>query len=813
MSHETWTAVTGVLRALLWRSIRDHVAACAELIAEARVTVPGVWKFMFFGNVVGLPDRGRDPFLDFIAKLSPDTVPKVLDLKARLPRPNLTVVKSYLRSCHVGIDSPQTINDWIGLAEFIFWTRFWELGETSALVAALDVDAAAALPLPVVLSFLRALEDSTASSVVELRARVERRFRDEFEVLQIERSERHVRSDFVVRNAAGVKVGTEAHDEALFQVEALRCLYPCAETYGCASHGGLSFGDHDATLKTGIPRDEFHARWAVHCNRIARNLAEYDERPQTWADHFEQCASKRRTAIEGLECAAALLDEHFATLRLFTDGSFLDDLERRNSLFRANAALPVAAVDPWGFATEGDRLDSSNTRALGVSVRAGDVVLAAAVDPLAFAMGSGGRRIAHNRFLGTVPQAPWVYGQHVRKLNSYLMSITGFIDVAGAAIVYGNRTTRGPRKLRDAARRMFDGKSIEMARTRSANLLSELAAMQQALRDDFGPRIETSELVQLRAAEQRAVKRVWTLVQLFCDDTANKIQRASEVAEQRLNAWLAAKLEGLTEALAVPPPTRVRPVVRNRPDELAADLWIFVEAEDRHAFEALGDAIDNAIESKLRDESDFGRGAYSEFLKELWVVPVFFEHTVSGIAVKCSTLPLCNRGVMKWWPAQMDSEALLAAGIQLMINDAIMKLEACVAAWARLRALFERALSVVGAPCDEYGAVVRAAVLTRLEGEWARAVDDAIDSTNVAGRELVASNCDALAGVPSLSALLRDVAGIRDDLRKSPAWVGDAEERATDIAGLVNQLSNLYFDLVVGCARAASQTVRGVSAP
>jgi hypothetical protein len=817
MSHASWTGVAGVMRALLWRSIRDHVAGCAALIAEARVTVPGAWKYMFFGNVIGLPDRGKNPFLDFIAKLSPETVPKVEDLKARLPRVNLDAVKSYVRSRQAGINPAQTINDWIGLAEFLFWTRFWEVGEVDDLVAALDIDAAAALPLPVVLSLLRALEDSTANAVVELRARVEKRFRDEFEVLQIERSERLVRSDFVVRNTAGVKVGTEAHDEALFQVEALRCMYPRAETYGCASHGALSFGDHDDTCKTGIPRDEFHARWAVHCNRIARNLADYDERPQTWADHFEQCASKRRTAIEGLERVAALLDEHFATLRIFTDGSFLDDLARYNPLLRANAALPVSAVDPWGFATEGDRLDSSNTRALGVSVRAGDVVLAAAVDPLAFAMGSGGRRIAHNRFLGTVPQAPWVYGQHVRKVDSYLMSITSFLDVAGAAVAYGNRTTRGPQKLRNAARRMLDAKNVELARTRSSHLVSELAAMQQSLRDDFGPRIETPEFVALRASEQRAVKRVWTLVQLFCDDTANKIQRASEVAEQRLNAWLAAKLNGLTEALALPPPAKVRAVLRNKPDELAADLWIFVDAEDRHAFESLSDTIDNAIENKLRDRSELARAVYSEFLKELWVVPVFFGRTVSGIAVKSSALPLCIEGPLSWWPVQIDGEALTAAGIQLIVNDAMTNLEACVAAWARLRALFERMLGVASAPCDEYGAVVRAAVLARLKGEWARAVDDAIGATTSASREVVASGCDSLAGVPSLSALLSDFASTEDDLRASaaildhPASVGAADELATQLAGLVNHLSNLYFDLVVGCARAASQTVQRVS--
>lgn len=610
-----------------------------------------------------------------------------------------------------------------------------------------------------------------------------------------------------------MKVGTEAHDEALLQVEALRCLYPRAETYGCAGYGGLTLGDHDDTLKTRIQRDEFHARWGVHCNRMARNLAEYGDRPQTWADHFEQCASKRRIAAEALERVAALLDEHFATLRPFTDGSFLDDLGHYNARLPANAALPVSAVDPWGFATEGDRLDSSNTRALGVSVRAGDVVLAAAVDPLAFAMGSGGSRTSRNRFLGTVPQAPWIYVQHVRKLDSYLASVTGFIDVARQAIVYGNRTTRGPHKHRHAARLVFDGKSLETARTRSANLLSELAAMQKALRDDFGARIETPELVELRAAEQRAVKRVWTLWQLFCDDTAKKIQDASVVAEQRLNNWLASKVQGLVDAFAVGSPARVRAVLQNKHDELAVELWILVEAEDRQAFEALGDAIERAIEENLRDESQMARGIYSAFLEQLWIVPVFFGYTVSGIALKCSTLPLCIRSPIACFPDQMESEVLLAAGIQLMVNGAISKFEACVAAWARLRALYERSLGVVGAPCDAYGAVVRAAVLARLEGEWALAVDDAIEATNLASRELVTSNCDALAGVPSLSALLKDFADTKDDLRENPAWVAGAEERATHIAGLVNHLSNLYFDLVVGCARATSHTVQGVGSP
>lgn len=377
----SWSGIVSVVRALLWRGLRDYAHANADVIADAFREVGLGWLLVLNYDVAGVTTRASEDLLEVFFKHIPEGgKEKIRSLRSRLTDRQMIreYAHNWLTQWDTPLEAPTSEPEWRALAETLFWLGYLNVQWPMAVWwRSTDLEQAmASLPLltvaDLVIGVFTAHAGASQEWIESYRPMLIERFRRETMTVTLEDDGRKVTAHFIVDHRYLVAETTNSpqyapqsrdifHEEARKRFTLLRYLFPDREEYGCQGYGhralpgGLEL-PHDSTTKTGIPRDGIPLRWLPELNSTFRGLAEIEHRVGTWQEYADIIMSLRQHYLASLITVANAVE------------SWVDGTGRGNAILghtvdtadwdcfrdvvREPPLLPKTAVDEWGRVDE-----------------------------------------------------------------------------------------------------------------------------------------------------------------------------------------------------------------------------------------------------------------------------------------------------------------------------------------------------------------------------------------------------------------------------------------------------------------------------
>lgn len=759
MRLHKWSGAAAVIRALIWMTIRKLVLESSPILDKGKRQLPGLWKFVLPSAMVAHDPNAPDFWLDLLQHFR-GAREIGLALRAEMPRAEFTAARNAIRDAMATrLDTPTTAEEWAALAEVVFWCGHWSIENAGASVEELRAGNLSSMPLSLALDVGHSLLSSMPHSrgAAEVFQILLARFRHECNVVRIEISESLVRSDFLIANPQYVKFGTAVDDETTLQLRGLRALFPHAESYGCKGFGGISFGRYDDSEKTAVARYLLPPSWIVHYNRVARNLALAADRPQSWPEYIDVVFDMRRRVVAAMRDVEMLLVEHFSGKETLPPEK-LAAIDSHRASITTDLQLPLSAVDPWGFASEGDKGDATTDRIL------------------------------------TRRQVPWKYERHVNKLESYLMHATSFLQSASGALAYKSYTLRGTRKRRQAAQQLLRSQEMGKAREQIGWTLEDCVAMQRAVREELGRFGNSEEAVVLEKEELRTIRRVWELwlaLELPVSAGAD--------ATRHVELWLDNRIQKLQRKLSNhAAASAVHIALREAKNPAEEDLWIVVEMANPLEFVRTLERIKRAISQVLYDQSPIARACYRQRWNALHIVPILKGRTVLHIALQAHMASYCLGRIVNFLPDQVADEMLASFGIQHWASEVACQVEVLWTATQRLKHSLERLIEVDSAPCDGDARAVAEAYRWRWHDEWCT---EAAKAVNAAEWLAVASHweCALPPGIEAgdVRSMFLNFVEVLNGLSSLRPTEFQALDLKDSVGALVDQVDVLALQLII----------------
>lgn len=376
----TWTAVGGVVRALLWKGVYDYIRNNQVLINEVRDDIgDGVWLILDFDLVEILEDEsGGTGVLDIL--------PAEGQVKAKqwrsqqLPKAEaFAELNSWLRTDFFPTQQCKSESDWRALGETAYWVGFGKL-ETD-LYDILDWDALTksidTLPLGVLGTLLYGIWNGFSNRPLflewynQIRPKLLERFQNETLTPFVEIKDKVIRAHFIVPDEVNedadqeITIGISLHKQGIEHVELLAQLFPQFEGFGCQGYGHMLFDfiDHDDTTKSSVSSTYLRPDWVTQVNKTARILCGYESRPATWREYCDQMLDTRQGVVHCMNELRLCLSKHFRSKKPVQQLILLSDSIMWKKVSQQVArppSFPLEALDQWGFTEEGGGSTDSN---------------------------------------------------------------------------------------------------------------------------------------------------------------------------------------------------------------------------------------------------------------------------------------------------------------------------------------------------------------------------------------------------------------------------------------------------------------------
>lgn len=388
---ESWLGSAGILRALLWLCVDEHVRKDRQMLDDMIERFNGSWWLTVDGDIAGISEAGTTGWLEGFENVSKGFRDAILDNRQRMAsRDNLfSLAKEWLRETNKNLPTPRSDFEWNQFSYFAFWLGFLKCGDAFDLVAkdALQ-DTLVNLPLELLGNLILSLSYSQefSSWFLNYQDTVLNRFQKETNTFLIEDDGKSVRIYFLINLEAfdaklpnnkmtnstsqSHKLAIEkkrkeevsvTHSETMRRVKLLRKILPHRSTYGSKGYGhNLGFIEFpvDESIKN-MSRAQFFPTQAQQINGIYRGLAVYDHRFVSWLDYAQSELELRKNIVKALLMMQKTLEKHFRKKDLVNGRKTLDleFWQKCITQMQKRFLLPKLAVDEWGFVIEGQAKD------------------------------------------------------------------------------------------------------------------------------------------------------------------------------------------------------------------------------------------------------------------------------------------------------------------------------------------------------------------------------------------------------------------------------------------------------------------------
>lgn len=492
----TWKQIGGITRALLWLGLSRYEESNRTLL-QAVTTLTGEDWIVVFDAFVAQDDPATFENLR-TASAAMDPALALIQEKVK-PTPKaevFTAFKEWARTVQAAPAAPIDEADWLGLAEFSFWTGHVQSdGPLRSAAEAITPETMTSLSIEtlstVVLGLWRlgspAFADWHGSAVPELRDR----FLTATSSLGLQVSGGRWEVTYLVESGESAAKPPDLTEQSVQRLRLLRGLFPEAAVYAAQGLGldSLPFAlPFDPTAKS-IPRENLPIPFIVRLNAVFISLVNYRYlRAADWQELIGHYQQGRQQAVDSLVALRLALEKLLPKRARHTlwSGELPQAAWTKAGGMLSQRPLPKPAVDEWGFGAE-NRSDS---------------VLAAASAPL------GAQRQT---------AALAAYAAPRKALHDYLFSLglffSQFRDAAALCLLYRQVGTEhlAATRLTDDQRTLV-AKCEPLRRLCLLNLASAIEqqpAFQRAFRQLFLHRVDVAALATLEAAEQAVLRGVW----------------------------------------------------------------------------------------------------------------------------------------------------------------------------------------------------------------------------------------------------------------------------------------------------------------
>jgi hypothetical protein len=379
-SYKTWTAVSGIIRALQWIGINEYVQENKDLIKEVYEVAGEGWYFILDFDFLGLMESTSNP--SGILDLLPEQGKKQAEQWRNHQTPKSQIfrrVDDWLQKITLPpVPSFEQERNWQEFGQTAYWIGFIRQGKH--LHKHLDwttmCQAVERLSLELLGSLIYGLWHALSSTepfvqwYSKVRPLLLDRYRVETNTPYIEEDNSVIRAHFIVpleEDETKKSVTLDDAEKNHFHIMALRHvgllaqLFPDCDGYGCQGYGHqvFDFYRNDDTKKAKISALNLTPDWVTQINKTARILASHLFRPVTWKDYSTQIFKIRTNTVLLLNELRKGLEKHFRKKKPVQQLSRISDTDQWKEYvqqIKKIPGFPLEALDSWGYTEEASKI-------------------------------------------------------------------------------------------------------------------------------------------------------------------------------------------------------------------------------------------------------------------------------------------------------------------------------------------------------------------------------------------------------------------------------------------------------------------------
>jgi len=659
---KTWTGLANIMRALLWRGVKEYVIENQELICEVFDRIGTSWSFWLDFDIASISlgiDAAWWKNLDFIPAQNKKAIEDFQDRQT--PKENVfKYISDWSSERSQAPVFPQTMRDWVGIAEIGFWLGHSHL-DSPIIPWLTDLDLNKPmdiLPLnylsDVFLGLSFACGEHFYSWLNKNRAAILDRFRQETQTVAIEDDGQTIRAHFFI-NMEHVKDDIAnnqpsndtnwVHDESMRRVKLLRKLIPDRQVYGCRGYGhkfGFFERPFDHTEKDVNP-EYLLPYWGTQLNVIFRQLGIYSFRPQTWQEHAQIVYKLRKKVINSLERLGHALTVHFRrkkAVKLWDEYIYPLDWDKLYSMTSDTPLLPQCSVDEWGFTGEG-AIGPTSAEAQFQSMQHQEKIMA-------FWQQNGLALRQHKAYFSS--------------LEGFTSSLSVFyrksFDVLIVNAILGKKKSATAKEtIKQTAQQQ--NINIDQARPSTyylAEAFKSLPQFQKEFRQRFYQFFDKGELEQLEIQESVILQQTWALWYQFAFHPGRSWTNADQEAIKRLNDALSELLKGIRNNLRKLSGEGINSHIlkENICWEGYPALWVVFDLDNPLDFHTAFESVKSALGKAMRKSKSFELMRY--VLDFAWhhsiiLIPLIRGKSLAKSAWKIDAVSILDSDTQNndWW--------------------------------------------------------------------------------------------------------------------------------------------------------------------
>lgn len=382
-----WTAIAGVLRALLWLGVREYAEANRHIIQDIDERLNQAWTIFLDLDIAdampGVTDEAQSALMPI---LSPERRAWVRDLRSRqTDKANAFIpVSRWLASLVNEPDLPASELDWLGIGEVLFWigqlnitlpvSKWLEQVDLNAAVEFLPLETLADLSVGIFYSSPEVYDSWMNINRTVILAR----FREETQSLAWENDGKNLRTHFFIKlfqaeediPVTQNKPGSgkdKFFRAAMIRLRLLRRLFPNYRCYGSRGYGHqvwINAELNDDTQKD-IPVRNLPLQSLTRVNSVFRVLGERSLRPADWGVYAQDVMKLRRQVEKTLRQLNCKLEIYFRKEKVDKSlGQYACSNKWKyvRQLIETSPRLPRCAFDEWGFSSDGNSRESESNQ-------------------------------------------------------------------------------------------------------------------------------------------------------------------------------------------------------------------------------------------------------------------------------------------------------------------------------------------------------------------------------------------------------------------------------------------------------------------
>lgn len=371
LNIETWGAVAGIGRALLWFGIRNYVMENRATINSARSFAGGDgWSLLLQNDIGGaIEEDPIEDLLNILGKNNPMALEDAKNLRQQMSDPKTVYLylNEWLNHTSKDLSPPHSNSNWSGMGEVLLWMGRFGITNELDLSWLLKIDIEATFEDIVPLSDLTVglfyfSHDLYLAFINKNKQEITSLFQKSTKTIWLEQRQENPTTHYLIPDIhidSCKYTGAYLNEQSVIRVEILRKLFPDQESYGAQGYGHQNIlmklpldESHKKIIKSAIPLPQF-----VNINSTWVNYADYIFRPNDWQEYANNLLSVREQIVTGLIKLNKNLIDYFKKRKsqsLIDTGKI--EPEIWENLAKINwklTKLPKLAVDPWGITSEG----------------------------------------------------------------------------------------------------------------------------------------------------------------------------------------------------------------------------------------------------------------------------------------------------------------------------------------------------------------------------------------------------------------------------------------------------------------------------